>query len=332
MADTNERIEVIRLLAEKIRAYYIFPDMAEKICMGLQKHLEIGDYNDITEDEFFAYTLTVHVQEICHDEHLWIKWHSEPLPDDEETLRLSEEWRQEGQLQAKIGNYGFHKIERMAGNVGYVEIRYLHRPSWGGQIAVAAMNFLANTDALIIDLRKCTGGYPGMVSLVSSYLLGEEPVHLSSIYWRDDNVTQQYWTLPYVPGPRLDEQPLYILIGKNTFSGGEGFSYDMQARKRAVIIGEQTDGGAHPGASYRLHPHFEAFIPIGNPTHPITGNNWEGVGVVPDILVSAELALEAAHKMALEEIIKKLGKPKPGPLRLLLAEARAAYKELKKEQ
>ncbi len=114
-------------------------------------------------------------------------------------------------------------------------------------------------------------------------------------------------------GPWLNDKPLYILISKKTFSGGEGFAYDMQARKRAVIIGEQTDGGAHPGASYRLHPHFEVFIPIGNPIHPITGKNWEGVGIAPDTLVSAEFALKAAHKMALEEIIKKLGKPKSGP-------------------
>jgi C-terminal processing protease CtpA/Prc len=332
MLDKKLQTEIIQSLSERLRANYVFPDVAEKVCEGLSGHLDAGDYADITEGEFFAYALTTHMQEICLDEHLWVKCHSEPLPDDEESLRLSEIWRQEQLLQAKISNYGFHKTERMAGNVGYLEIRYLDRPSWGGHIAVAAMNFLANTDALIIDLTNCTGGYPGMVSLVSSYLLGEEPAHLNSIYWRDDDATQQYWTLPYVPGPRLDDKPLYILISKNTFSGGEGFAYDMQARKRAVIIGEQTDGGAHPGASYRLHPHFEVFIPIGNPIHPITGKNWEGVGIAPDIPVSAELALKAAHKMALQEIIKKLGRSKSEPLRILLAEAQAAYKELENEQ
>jgi C-terminal processing protease CtpA/Prc len=315
-----------------LRAYYVFPDVAVKICENLKEHLESGDYSDINEGEFFAYVLTTHMQEICQDEHLWVRWHSEPLPDEEETLRWSEVWMQDQQLQAKINNYGFHKVERMAGNVGYLDIRNFHHPSWGGHIAVAALNFLANADALIIDLRKCSGGYPGMVSLVSSYLLGEEPVHLNSIFWRDDDVTQQYWTLPYVPGQRLNDKSLYILISKKTFSGGEGFAYDMQARKRAVIIGEQTDGGAHPGASYQLHPHFETFIPIGCPTHPITGENWESVGVTPDIPVSAELALKVAYKKALEAIIEKLGRTKSGPLRLLLAEARAAYKELENEQ
>ena len=328
MTETIIQIEVIQSLSEKLRTYYIFPDVAEKICACLQKHVDDGDYDDIAEEEFFAYALTTHMQEICHDEHLWVKWHSKPLPDGEAALRLSKEWSAEQQLQARLDNYGFYKVERLAGNVGYVDIRYFHRPAWGGDIAVAAMNFLANMSAIIIDLRKCPGGYPGMISLISSYFLGEEPVQLSSIYWRDDDATQQYWTLPYIPGQRLDDKPLYILISKETFSGGEGFAYDMQARKRAIIIGEQTDGGAHPGASYRLHEHFEAFIPIGCLTHPITKQNWEGIGVTPDVPVSSEQALKIAHKTALEAIISTLGSPLSGPLKVLLAEARAAYEEL----
>jgi hypothetical protein len=331
MIETAIHIEVIRNLSEILRAHYIDPDMAEKICACLKKHIDDGDYDDLTEGDFFAYALTTHMQEICHDEHLWVKWHSEPLPDGEGALRLSKEWREEQQLQAKLNNYGFHKVERMAGNIGYVDIRYFHRPAWGGGIAVAAMNFLSNMSAIIIDLRKCLGGFPGMVSLVSSYLLGEEPEHLGSIYWRDDAMTQQYWTLPYVPGPRIDNKPLYILISKETFSSGEGFAYDMQACKWGVIIGEKTDGGAHPGASYRLNKHFEAFIPIGCLTHPITERDWEGIGVTPDVLVSSEQALKIAHKKALESIIETLGNPLSGPLKAFLVEALAAYKELANE-
>lgn len=327
MIETAIQIEVIRCLAEKLRAYYIFPDVAEKICAGLQKHLDSGDYDDIAEGEFFAYALTTHMQEICQDEHLWVKWHLESLPD-EETLRLSETWREAQQLQAKVNNYGFYRVERMAGNIGYADIRHFHRPSWGGEIAVAAMNFLANMSAIIIDLRKCSGGYPGMISLISSYFLGREPVHLSDIYWRDDDTTSHYWTLPYVPGQTLDDKPLYLLVSKETFSAGEGFAYDMQARKRAIIIGEQTDGGAHPGASYRLDEHFEVFIPIGCPTHPITKRNWEGIGVTPDVQTASEKALAVAHKMALASIIESLSHSTLEPWKVLLAEAQEAYKEL----
>ena len=111
MTDTENHIEVIRLLSAKLKAYYIFPDVAEKICVGLQKHLEDGDYHDITEDEFFAYALTTHMQEICHDEHLWVKWHLDPLPD-EEALRLSEAWRATQQLQAEVDIFLAHLGDR----------------------------------------------------------------------------------------------------------------------------------------------------------------------------------------------------------------------------
>jgi hypothetical protein len=111
----------------------------------------------------------------------------------------------------------------------YPDIRYLHRPSWAGETAAAAMNFLANTHALIIDLHKCTAGTPGMIALLRSYLFGEEPVRLDSIYWRDDVVARQYWTLPFVPGKRFVEEPVYLLMSKGTFSAGEGLAYILQA-------------------------------------------------------------------------------------------------------
>jgi len=322
--DLKLQTEVVLALMEKMRAYYIFPDIAEQICVRLEKHLNNGDYIGINEGEFFAYALTQHIQEVNHDEHLWVKWHPDSLPDEEEALRLNQAWVTEQKQVAKLDNYGFHKVERLPGHIGYLDIRYFYRPAWGGDTAVAAMNFLANTNSLIIDLRKCSGGYPGMVVLINSYLFGDDLIHLGSIYWRDDDRTQQYWTLPYVPGQRFGDKPLYVLISRETFSGGEGFAYDLQAQGRAVIIGEKTDGGAHPGASYRLHPNFEAFIPIGRAINPITNDNWERSGVLPDIAVDPEQALDIAYQMALKDIIEGLGEPVSGPRRRLLEEAQAA--------
>jgi retinol-binding protein 3 len=324
--DTTTQAEIVHNLIEKLKACYIFPAVAEQICLCLQKHLEDGDYTDITEGDFLALALTVHMQETNHDEHLWVRWHAEPLPEDEDSLRLSPEWQDERKLEASLDNYGLHKVERLPGNVGYIDIRKFPRPAWGGDTAAAAMNFLAHMNALIIDLRQCLGGYPGMIALISSYLFGEEPVHLDSIYWRDENLTQQYWTLPYIPGKRFGDKPIYVLISKTTFSGGEGFAYILQVRKRATIIGEKSDGGAHAGASYRIHPHFEVFIPIGRAINPITGTNWQGCGVTPDIAVPQEQALQAAYTLALKAVIEAIGEPGSTPYSQLLKEAQAALK------
>ena len=155
-------------------------------------------------------------------------------------------------------------------------------------------------------------------------MFGKAPIHLSSIYWRDEDITQQYWTLPDVPGKHFVDEPVYVLTSKVTFSAGEEFAYDLQALERATVVGEKTDGGAHPGASYRLHPHFEAFIPIGRVINPITGTNWEGCGITPDTVVPAEKALEVAYRLALKSIIESLGQPASEPTRQLLKEAQEA--------
>ena len=320
--------EIIQNLVEKLRAYYIFPDITEQICTLLQKNLENGEYSDISEGELFALVLTIDLQEVNHDEHLWVRWHPEPLPDEQETLRLNPEWQAERLLEARLQNFGIHKVERLSGNIGYIDIRYFHHPAWAGETASEAMNFLANTSALIIDLRKCTGGYPGMIALVCSYLFGEEPVHLNSIYWRDDDLTQQVWTLPYVPGRRLSDQLVYVLTSKGTFSAGEEFASILQTRKRAVVVGEPTDGGAHPGASYRIHPHFEAFIPVGRVINPLTGKDLEGVGITPDIPLPQENAFRAAYQLALKAVMEHFAESTSKQYQDLVKEAQAALRNL----
>ena len=326
--DISMHHTIVQSLSEKLKAYYVFPDIAEQICAHLHKYLEDGEYANITKGELFALALTLHLQEVNHDEHLWVKWHSEPLPDDEDSLRHNREWQAERMLEARLDNYGMHKVERLPGNVGYIEIRYFHRPTWGGETVVAAMNYLANTDALIIDLRKCTGGYPGMIALIMSYLFGGESIHLSSIYWRDDDVTQQYWTMPYVPGKHFGDKPVYVLTSKVTFSAGEEFASILLTHKRATVIGDKTDGGAHPGGSYRLSPHFEVFIPIGLAINPVTGTDYEGIGVTPDILIPQEQAFTAAYHMALRAVLGNIGEASSEPFRALVKEAQVALKEL----
>lgn len=327
--DPTTYTEIVRNLSEKLRTYYVFPDVAEQIGVNLQQHLEDGAYADMTEGELLALTLTTHIQEVNRDEHLWVRCYPQPLPDHEGSMLQNQERLVEFRQKAKLDNYGVNKVERLPGNVGYIDIRYFYRPSWGsGDTAVAAMNFVANANALIVDLCRCRGGNPGMVALISSYLFDGEPLHLNSLYWRDEDLTQQYWTLPFVPGKRFGDKPIYLLTSKDTFSAGEEFAYNLKTRQRAILVGETTGGGAHPGSPYRLHPHFEVFIPSGRAINPITNTNWEGVGVVPDISVSQEQAFEVAYRLALESIIESIGDPASGPLCALLKEAQTALHDI----
>jgi C-terminal processing protease CtpA/Prc len=167
------------------------------------------------------------------------------------------------------------------------------------------MNFLAHSDALIFDLRESAGGGdPSTVVFLSSYLFGSEPAHLNDLYWREGNRTHQYWTLTYVPGRRYVGKPVYILTSKRTFSAGEEFAYNLQALKRATIIGETTGGGANPGDEFRINDHFEVFVPTGRAINPVTKTNWEGTGVRPDIEAPKAQALKTAHLAALRTLLE----------------------------
>jgi C-terminal processing protease CtpA/Prc len=188
----------------------------------------------------------------------------------------------------------------MEGNIGYLDLRGFVDTRFGGETAVAAMNFLANASALIIDLRNNGGGSPSMIQLITSYLYSGEPVHLNNFYYRPANENTQTWTLPHVQGKRRPDIPVYVLTSSRTFSAAEEFTYNLKNLKRATIIGETTGGGAHPGGTMPATERFTVWVPTGRAINPITNTNWEGTGVKPDIEVKADEALFIAHLKALE--------------------------------
>jgi C-terminal processing protease CtpA/Prc len=206
-------------------------------------------------------------------------------------------------------NYGFETVERMQGNIGYLDLRMFAGLELGGETAAAALTFLANTDALIIDLRNNGGGQPEMIAFITSYLF-DEPTHINDIYERKSDTTRQFWTSAFVPGRRFGgRKPVYILTSKSTFSGGEEFAYNLKALKRAAVIGETTGGGAHPVRSYRASAHLSIGVPFARAINPVTKTDWEGIGVVPDISLPADQSLGRAYVMALEEVKARMTDP-----------------------
>ena len=320
--------EVIQTLSKRLREDYVFPDVAKKMSDNLHKSFGEGFFTGITEGESLAIVLTGFLREVTNDNHLKVTYKKDLIPEHEGSLGENQEWLEEWHKKARLDNFGLHKVERLPGNVGFLDIREFYPPDWGGDTASAAMNFINATNALIIDLRNCRGGDPGMVCFLLTYLFNEEPVHLNDFYWRRGNTTEQYWTLPEVPGKRFTGKPVYILISGETFSGGEEFAYDLKALKRATLVGEKTGGGANIGAPYRLTSHFEVFIPVGRPINPTTGTNWEVCGVIPDVCVTEEQAFNVAYKLALNSILASMGEVSSEALQSLLEETQKALKEI----
>lgn len=295
-----DQAEIIDSLCDKLLEFHIFPETARQLCDSLKRHLAAGDYDDLDEGEFFALALQTHLREITADEHLWVRWSEEVLPEDPGSLYQNPERLAEIRKEAEGENYGFLKVEILEFNIGYIDIRHFYRLEWAQRAAVDAMAAVAGTEALILDVRQCPGGEPEMVMFLSSYFFDENPVHLNSLHLRAEGTVEEYWTLLDLPGKRYLDKPVYVLIGKGTFSGGEDFAYSLQAQGRATLVGEQTDGGAYLASLYCLHPHVEASIPVGRAVNPVTGSNWQGVGVTPDAAVPIDSALEEALRLLRE--------------------------------
>jgi retinol-binding protein 3 len=303
--DAATRTEVIEAILKKLNDFYVFPEVAKKMEAAIRERLQKKEYDQITSGMELAATLTRHLQDVSHDKHLRVSYSREPLPKDDGRTGPTPEERERFRSMLSAQNFGFEKVERLTGNIGYLDLRGFAPPEFAAETAVAAMNFLANTEALIIDLRRNGGGDPAMVALLSSYLFGTEPVHLNDLYWRADDSTRQWWTLPYVPGRRYLGKDVYVLTSKRTFSAAEEFTYNLKNLKRATIIGETTGGGAHPGGGQRVTDHFGVWVPTGRAINPYSKTNWEGTGVKPDTDVAADQALKTAHIAALNKMMEK---------------------------
>jgi C-terminal processing protease CtpA/Prc len=299
--DAATRTQVVDTILKRLNESYVFPDVAKKMEESIRGRVERKEYDQITSAKQFARTLTENLQAVSHDKHLRVNYSFEVLPERAPRREPTAEEISQRKRDLTYLNHGFSKVERLGGNIGYLEFLNFMDQELGADTVAAAMNFINGTDALIIDMRRNGGGNPRMVALVCSYLFGPEPVHLNDLYWREGNRTDEFWTLKELPGKRYLDKDVYVLTSKRTFSGAEEFSYNLKNLKRATIVGETTGGGAHPGGFSRVSEHFGMFIPSGRAISPITKTNWEGTGVTPDVSVPADQALFVARLMALKK-------------------------------
>jgi len=303
--DAAARSAVIDSLFKQLNDEYVFPETAKKMEADIRSREKNNEYDSVTSARAFAEKLTADLQSVSHDKHLRVRFSSDVIPVRQGDSGPTEAEKARQATYEKFMNSAFQKVERMPGNVGYIKFDGFWDPAIGADTVASAMNFVANTDYLIFDLRDNGGGDPAMVKLICSYLFGDKPVHLNDLYWRKDNKTEEFWTIPNVPGKKFLDKDVYVLTSSRTFSGAEEFSYNLKNLKRATIVGETTGGGAHPGDFERLTDHFGAFIPIGRAISPITKANWEGTGVEPDIKVPRDQALKTAYLLALNKAYEK---------------------------
>jgi C-terminal processing protease CtpA/Prc len=270
--------DVVGPLADALRQHYVFEDVGARMAGSVETHRDA--YRAVTGKEL-AEAVTNDLRSLTNDKHVLVR-----LAANDAMVPA-----------AKSGGHfdAVQRVEILPGNVGYIDLRGFERRSATSDAKiVAAFTLVHDTDALIIDLRANGGGNPDMVAFVSSYLL-DGPTLLAEMRHREAPV-ESLTSPPRPAGALRANTPLFLLTSHNTFSAGEGFAFILQHLGRARVIGERTAGAAHAGRAYPLPCGFEAIIPNTAVVLPGTTKDWEGAGVVPDIEVAADRALEVAMK------------------------------------
>jgi len=289
----EEKAAIISKIEEVFIEYYPLFEVAEKMVKFINQKQKKGEYDQFTDLGEFTSQLTRDLRSISKDWHIKV-WPYEKIPED-----LLEEIK----LGTPQDNYGFQKVEVLPCNIGYIHLTSFINPITAGPTANAAMSFVRNCHVLIIDLRKNGGGDESMARLLSSYFF-DKSTHLTDVYIRKDAKTKQVWTQDWVPGPRMTEIPVYILLSRYSYSSAEAFSYQLQQLGRAVIIGEKTRGGAH-AVRYMSFKNLSINlkVPYTSDINPYSNTNYIN-GITPDIAVPADQAFSVANIQAAKRLLE----------------------------
>jgi hypothetical protein len=305
--------DVVNKISELLISKYVFPDIAVKMKEKIMNNLEAGNYDAIESPKLFAEQLTKDLIEAGRDKHVNVNYNPKQAKNLEEGSKGPEAeklFMQNYAAELKTVNYNFKELKILDGNIGYLNLTGFAPIEFSKETVTAAMKFLENTDAVIIDLRDNGGGNAEAVQLLCSYFFDAAPRHLNSLYYKETNETQDFYSLEKIDGKRMTDVPLYVLTSGYTFSAAEEFSYNMQTQKRATLVGEVTGGGANPNDFVPAGNGFILSVSIGRAINPITKTNWEGTGVKPDIETPRSKAFDIAYTEALKTIIGKTSDPK----------------------
>ncbi|WP_114953234.1 S41 family peptidase [Sphingosinicella terrae] len=296
----RDRAEIVAQAADLLERRYVDAAAGARLAAALRAQAPAWD--GVADPAAFAAAVTAWLRRASGDGHLGLSHSETPIP--ERTDGGADFAADMDRWYGPGVNHGVERIERLDGNIMLLELTVFPPAAIGGDVLAAAMNVVAQGEALILDLRR-NGGGAETANLVTGYLLGEGGRPLSGRYDRPSDTAHANSSPVWVPGRRFGgDKPLFILTSRRTFSAAEAVAYDLQALGRATIVGEVTGGGAHPYEYRRVHPHFALDLPEGRSVNPITGGNWQGTGVRPDVEVPAAEALDRALQLAREAVAR----------------------------
>jgi C-terminal processing protease CtpA/Prc len=288
-------------IAKLVEKYYVSIDVGEKISDTLLKKNKAKIYSKILDPKKLANQLTADLRSVNGDLHMYVQYRLKSDEKKPKTIsKKVDEW-------GKWSNYGFNEIKVLDGNIGYLKIS--HFTNWKSfeaakKVITSSINNLKNTDALILDVRNNSGGFEAIVAYLISYFYDGESIHLSDYYYRYANERYGVHTTVDIPGTKLPNIPLYVLVNGRTASAGESLAYMLKHLKRATVIGEVTAGAGNGAMRHRVNDEFLVTIASEETINTVTKTSFEKVGVIPNIKTSSEDAYNTGYRLALEHLKK----------------------------
>ena len=296
--DREAQREVVSHLKVALQQNYVFPDRIPAISAELDKRVQ----SEPISGEQFAVGLAQGLVKASDDLHFSVAFDPDEVAADKRAKASDETTTQEQRDSERADNFGFRDARRLDGDLAYVRFDFFADPQYAQETAAGAMRFAEGAKGLILDLRYNNGGVLELAQFLMSYLYpaGKEQKFFDYNYTEHGvRVERSQWSLAAVPGQRSGTMPVVVLTGSTSFSAAEWMAFSLQRLGRATVIGERTGGGAHPVTRLPIDDRFMLQVPIGQIRDPVNGQDFEGVGVTPDLAVPASGALLAAQKFLL---------------------------------
>ncbi len=294
---SNDAIEIVDELSTQLSSDYLYPKKAEIIVKGLKEYTSQLNSNQQFEIQEFTDAVNAIMLDATSDHHLKLYFDPQKF----ETFQANNETIIDSleREQYRRVNFGVQKVENITNNIGLLRLNKFQQYEDVQEVLLGAMMTLANSDAVIIDLRINGGGDGRTKEYLESFFFSKEEFFNRETEFID---TTEFRTIKKSCSSclRLEEISIYLLTGNGTFSAAEGFCYDLQQSGRAQIIGTKTKGGGHSGSSIALSKGFLVFIPVSGKSSPI-----EGVGISPNQETREDLALLSAKKLIIDGFISE---------------------------
>lgn len=257
----------------------------------------------------FAAAVTASLHEAVLDRHLWLAYdppasqglaqaHSSPA-----VTAANQHEIEEGRQR----NQGYEDLRILDGNVRYVRISgFYWQRDMTAIVIDAAARFMKDGNAVIIDLRGNGGGDSSAVQYLLSHFV-ERGTSLGRFRNFRTGAEREDRALDYLPAGRIRGKPLFILIDGHTASAAESFAYHLRAAGLAQIVGETSAGAANTNTLFPVETGFVLSVSTGRPVNPLTGSNWERVGVQPHLPTPSAAAADRAHLQALTDLAGAAG-------------------------